>query len=304
MEVMEPRLYRAIFRALCRVGYPIGGIRPRRIYHWLARRAYPGPPRGPEEFRWHSDRWGLRFLLHPYYLIDRDIIAFGNCEGQLLRFLHARIEPGMVCMDVGANLGEVTVHMAGIVGRGGRVHAFEPVPAVRERLAAHVHRNGMDEVVEIHPTALSSKSGTILLRCAGPAVSNQGMGSIAGQEREGDWRDIEVVTLRLDDFVERRGLERLDWMKVDVQGAEPLLLEGAVQTLGRLAPRIVIEVSPPDLAPLGQTSRDLLALLERLGYRSFEIRGLALGRPLHSSGIPPDYMASNIYCEKGPQDLR
>ena len=151
------RLHQVAFRLLAWLGAPLGGIRPRRIYHWLAERAYAEPPSDAGEFRWHRDRWGHRFLLHPYYHLDRQIIAFGSYEPDALRLMHSRLEPGMVCLDVGANLGEITVNMAACVQPGGQVHAFEPVPEVAGRLRQHVAANGLDDVVQIHPVALSNE---------------------------------------------------------------------------------------------------------------------------------------------------
>lgn len=122
-------LYRIAFRLLCLAGAPIGGIRPRRMYHWLARRGWHHP-----EFKWYHDRRGQKLLLSPHIHLDRCIIAFGEYDKELHLGLELCVKPGMTCFDIGANIGAVSLHMLKLVGRRGRVHAFEPVPPVFERL--------------------------------------------------------------------------------------------------------------------------------------------------------------------------
>jgi FkbM family methyltransferase len=284
--------HRAFFRALCRVGKPFGGVRPRRVYHWLAHRGFR-PPAGPDDgFAWARDRWGLAFRLHPYFHLDRQILAFGSYEPDLIRFLRERVAPGSVCLDVGANLGQVTVHMADRVGPHGIVHAFEPVAHVAARLREHVLRNGFGDRVRIHDVALSDRTGVERLWGGTEGAENQGMASLVSDAAAGP--RVEVRTERLDDFVERVGLDRIDWIKVDIQGAEPLFLAGASRTLERFAPDLTLEISPTDLAPAGSDGPSLVASLERIGYHAFE---LAPGgaRPLRGTALDRDWAADNVW---------
>jgi len=286
-----------VFRSLCLVGGRFGGVRPRRVYHWLARAAYGRPP-SDEAFRWHRDRWGFRFRLHPYYFIDRSILAFGGYDLSLLRFLHERLRAGEVCLDVGANLGQISVHMGALVRPGGRVLSFEPLPHVRERLARHVAENGLGDVVQVHPVALSNRTGTATFHFAESGVDNQGMGSLVMDEHPSLRLRCEVRTMRLDDFVAERGIERIDWIKIDIQGAEPLFLEGARATLERFAPELLVEVDAEDLRAGGSTSRDLLAALDRLGYRVFALRAGRPGRAIDPRSVAEDFAADNVYCTR------
>jgi FkbM family methyltransferase len=205
----------------------------------------------------------------------------------------------MVCLDVGANLGQITIHMADLVRPDGRVHAFEPVPAIAHRLREHLAENDLERVAVVHEAALSDANGEFALHVAEPGELNQGMASLVNRAHPKLVREITVPTIRLDDFVRQQGLERLDWMKIDIQGAEPLLLEGAARTLAELKPDLLIEVSPGDLASLGKTSHDLLALLEQHGYKLFEVRGARAGRLVDVTTAPVDY-AGNVYATRFP----
>jgi FkbM family methyltransferase len=296
--LIGPAIADAALRGLCVVGSRFGGIRPRRVYHWLAGAAYGATPPDPAAFRWRRDRWGFRFELHPYYFIDRSILAFGGYDVPLLRFLHDRVGPGDVCLDVGANLGQVTVHLAALVGPRGRVLAFEPLPHVRDRLDRHVAANDVADRVELHAVALSDATGTASFHFAERAVHNQGMGSLVMDDHPGLGLRCEVRTARLDDFVSERGIDRIDWIKIDVQGAEPRLLAGAWSTLERLAPQLLVEVDPVDLRAGGATSRTLLGALADRGYRLFAVRPTGLGPEIDARTVPEDFAADNVYCTR------
>ena len=152
-------LSRFTFEALCSLGQRFGGIRPRRIYDWLARRAFPEP-----SHRWATDRYGLELYLSPHSHIDRCILAFGEYESGIHRLLEQVIKPGMICLDVGANIGQIALRMAQL---GAVVHAFEPTPPTYQILELNSQRNGFLNLF-IHPLALSDRDGEALIAYARP----------------------------------------------------------------------------------------------------------------------------------------
>ena len=284
------------FWTLVRLGRPWGGVRPRRIYRSVGGRAFP--EYREQDYRWCRDAFGHELYLNPYFLIDREIIAFGAYDATLHHFLRERVAPGSVCLDVGANFGGVTVHLAKLAGPRGRVFAFEPNPLMIERLRTNAARNDPHGVVETHALALSNRAGQITLHCADAANRNHGMSSIANATAPALSKTEVVATQTLDRFVAEHQLTRLDWIKVDIQGAELLFLEGAEQTLARFAPRMLMEVSPADLASVGASACELLGRLESLGYRTFDITPRGIGRELRACDVPRDFSASNVFCEK------
>ena len=92
-------LSRVLFRMLSSLGRPFGGLRPRRLHHILARRAFAAFRE--QDFGWYRDRWGSELRLNPYYLIDRDIIALGVYDAGLHAVIEQRVRPGDVCLDLG-----------------------------------------------------------------------------------------------------------------------------------------------------------------------------------------------------------
>ncbi len=101
--------------------------------------------------------------------------------------------------------------------------------------------------------------------------------------------------MRLDDFVASRGLERVDLIKIDVQGAEPLLLQGAMRTLAEFGPDLLVEVSPIDLQAFGSGPRELLEPLVACGYRLFDLDSTRLV-PRSLENIGPEFASDNLYC--------
>src|SRR5678815_6117672 len=116
---MPSAVTKAVYHALVALTAPFGGIRPRRIYDLLARRAFDHA-----EFQPYTNRWGDRLLLSHFYHIDRNILNFGTYDPDLHLAFERLIKPGMIVFDVGANLGEMALHMARLVGTEGQVWAF------------------------------------------------------------------------------------------------------------------------------------------------------------------------------------
>ncbi len=289
---------RQVFWLFSTLGRPFGGMRPRRLTHWLARRGFEGPPPAENDFARYRDRWGGEFLLHPYYLIDRHIIAFGAYEAPLQRFIDRNLKPGMVCMDVGANIGVISINLARKVAPTGHVYAFEPVPPLVRRLEANIRLNGHESVTSVHEVGLSGENGRAIIRYAPPEKLNQGRASLVNWD-EALTLQTEIDTRTIDRFVEDEGIRQIDFVKVDIQGGEMALLEGGARTFSELSPDLLIEVSPEDLKETGKNSRDLLGRLAGYGYAIHELREDGAPGPRIDAGlVDVEYKAASVYCTK------
>ena len=163
---------------------------------------------------------------------------------------------GGIALDIGANLGEWTLPLAKAAGAEGRVLAFEPNPAIAQALGRSLRINNLVQaaVVEV---ALSDRDGTAELR---PDRENSGATRLAAAAEGG--KTVTVRTCRLDRLAAEAGLGRLDLVKIDVEGHERRVLEGAMVTLDRFHPALVLE-SAHESAEDRAAIADLLA---RLGY--------------------------------------
>jgi FkbM family methyltransferase len=189
------------------------------------------------------------------------------------------VRPGDVCIDVGAEYGVYTVALAGRVGPRGRVHAIEPQPGPSRALRTAVRLAGADEIVRSHRHALAEREGYDWMsvpRRGGLPVHGRGFltagtsapGPNATDFRVARWQRVEITTL--DVFCDREGIERVDFIKADVEGAELKVLHGGVQTLTRHRPALQLEIQEPHIAKYGHHAVDVVALLADLGYALHE----------------------------------
>ena len=188
------------------------------------------------------------------------------------------IEPGMLVVDGGANMGGYSLLASRRAGPAGRVFSFEPDPRNFERLAARVRRCANVQPVS---KAIADKSGQSVLFLdtfhAGHSLVDGRVGPTG----------ISVAVTSLDDFVRELGLPGLDVVKLDIEGAELLALDGMQQLLrGKRRPVILCEVHPP-IAP-----EELIAKVEANGYRAWvldaELTGGAHDVPVHVLAVPPE----------------
>ncbi len=167
-------------------------------------------------------------------------------------YLHKLLGPGDVMLDCGANLGLYALASAGIVGPRGRIVAVEPLPHCARTLARSATESGFANLT-VCEAAISDTEGTAELDISTGDTSASIVHRRAGEGQ----RTLTVDTVSLDGLVRRQGLDRVDLVKLDVEGAEDLALTGGQQLLERDRPTIVIEVWNP-AAPTIRRSEDIL----------------------------------------------
>jgi FkbM family methyltransferase len=182
---------------------------------------------------------------------------------RLPKAVMAALRPGDWAIDVGANVGSVAGQMCRAVGREGRVWAFEPIPRNLERLRRLAEANNLSQL-EIFDCALSSETGKAAISQPGEGLS--GHASFTASWITGE--PLEVVTQRLDDLTAEVNEARpLRLLKIDVEGFEREVLEGAEATIRRFRPLIYCEFNDIILRDAGSSSQALLEAFAGLGYR-------------------------------------
>jgi FkbM family methyltransferase len=291
-------LYKTLFWVIVLLGRPFGGIPPRRLTHFLAKKAYGDHKPDFTRLRVRRDRYGNRLWLHPHFWIDYQIIAFGAYDDSLHHLLSKLVKPGAVCIDAGANIGSVTVRLMQLVGDQGLVYAFEPVPHVFQKLYANVDLNTHNGAsASLHQVALSRVSGHAKMEIASDEFANQGMASLQGEGHPAVCQSVDVETMTLDDFVRNHNITRLDLIKMDVQGAEAWIVDGGVDTLARLKPDLIVEVSPQCLRAFDKTPSELLRSIEAIGYDCFLVSESGhFTSPIYAINIDDDFDAADVLC--------
>lgn len=204
-----------------------------------------------------QDRWRDRFTLPGGMRMDLDLatypdccMAFGLYELATARLIRRLLRRGDHFVDAGANIGYFTLLAARRVGPEGRVDAFEPEPVNRQRLLDHLAMNELADRVHVHAAALSDAAGSAVIHGV-PEPSgtfNHGCASIyppAGVRTT----CTAVPTVRMDDVLDGC---RVRLVKMDVEGAEPLVTGGMAGLLDVAIPPVIIgELNPMQSAAAG-----------------------------------------------------
>lgn len=184
----------------------------------------------------------------------------GSFEPNEFVFLRKVLSTGMMAIDVGANEGLYTLFAAARVGPSGRVVAVEPSSRERANLQRNVDRNGLKNVTVVD-TALGASCGRAQLQIApGEHAGHNTLGSFVYDEVVAE--NSEQVTVEtLDLLVERLGLPQVDFVKIDVEGAEVNVLSGADKVLNEARPLLLLEANESALQAQGTSSTALIAKL-------------------------------------------
>jgi FkbM family methyltransferase len=191
--------------------------------------------------------------------------AYYHCRGPLepgiYNLFRQIVRPGMIVADIGANVGLYTLLAARLLQGSGRVFSFEPTPAIFRLLSENIQLNGFlgTGLVRLHEIAVADREGTAQLYTNIRDSTHNSLFSLA------DGMDsVQVRTAALDDIL---GSEMpLDFVKIDVEGSEPLVIRGMRQLLRNNAGlRIVMEFAPVHLERSGTNPSDFLSELESLG---------------------------------------
>lgn len=262
-----PTGYRAL-RGLARL-YPFMSGCGTLANHPLTVRLAP-PERRIE---WARLRGGGGVLAPLDDFVGRAAWFCGDLDPKITALVRRFLRPGDVFLDIGANLGVVTVPAARAVGRAGRVHAFEPNPEIAGLLRRSLAKNELSNVT-VHECALGRTEERLTL-----VLREHNAGASALSRRAGD-AGVIVPVRRLDDLAREAGIDRVDMIKLDIEGFEAEALAGAEALIGSARPRaILFEEHGCGKGAEPETFR----LLKGLGYRVHAIERtllrLRLGSP-------------------------
>jgi len=172
--------------------------------------------------------------------------------------IHNHCPAGGVAIDVGANYGEWTLQMARAVGPAGRVIAFEPVARLSDSMDKTLAVNGLKNATVIRKAA-SNGAGEVSFTHNQDHSGKSGIGVDAGADQS---ESLTIPATPLDAVAEEQNLDRLDFLKIDVEGHEFEVLEGARATLERFGPALVLEAGNE----AAEARAKIADLLQSCGY--------------------------------------
>ena len=175
-----------------------------------------------------SQGWDFQLLGYDWFLGVHDVLYNQYEHGKVT------LAPDDVIIDAGAFIGDTAVFFHHKLGGRCQIHSFELLDENLALLLHNLERNGVrDDQIVLNKLALTDRSGDEIVIAGG---ASQGATSIFGQGGRGD----RVQTITLDDYVLRLGLSRVDFIKMDIEGAEVQALNGARQTIQHFKPRLAI----------------------------------------------------------------
>ena len=238
--------------------------RPRRAqYLSLAFRARRVFPQMPIPLRLPFGAWWLA----QKSALDDELIHDGF-EDVELAFVEKMLRPGMTVLDAGAHHGLYTLLASKRVGKRGRVIAFEPSPRERKRLRRHLWLNRSKNVA-VQSCALGDehREAELFLVTGREDWCN----SLREPQIDARTTTVRVELERVDEELEKLGITRVDFVKLDVEGAELSTLQGARATLAASRPVILAEVQDLRTRPWGYAAHEIIHFLERIGYRWYAL---------------------------------
>jgi len=189
----------------------------------------------------------------------------GCYEAELVALLRKVLVPGMTFVDVGAHIGYFSIIAAALVGEKGAVHSFEPDPDCFSRLVVN---SSVYPWIKTHNSAVADRTGEISFYRS-PKQSESGWGAIF--DADGKREELCVRVCTLDNWVSKEGIEKIDVLKIDVEGAECRVLEGARASIARMRPLMWVEANS---ACLSRDAKSVSLLLSRLIRSDYVTQGL------------------------------
>jgi FkbM family methyltransferase len=246
--------------------------------------------------RWTKYLGDVVVWIDPANAIERKMLC--GYEASVLRAVERFVALGSHCIDVGANVGAVTLALARQVGPSGRVLAIEPGPPYVARLRRNLHANtSLVDRVEVLQAGLSDTEGSLLWRPDPLHPFNAGLSQVHSTAVPGELR-VPVTTL--DAAVSRQAWKRVDFVKIDVEGMELEVLRGGRETLKSLRPVVLFETlevfrpSHQEIDGIADVFAEIETLLHRLNYRLCDLRSDGSLQEVSAAALPDNTLAIPI----------
>ncbi len=225
---------------------------------------WTGLPQQSVRGKWHGytipvdlEDWSQRLVwfLGRYYELDTQLVV------------RALVRPGDTFLDIGANVGMITLLASHHVGRIGKVHSFEPNPVTRANLNKVIAENNIENV-EVYDVALSDNVGIQKLTVVG---RQDGVGTLAKIPETSKVTTAHNIQTAIGDDIIPENLSGRLFIKIDIEGFEPFALKGLTQTIDKHKPLILTEFRPDHLTRAGSSAEEMVAIMAERNYVPFNI---------------------------------
>ena len=213
--------------------------------------------------------------------VGRAAFYVGDLDRKITWICTQIVRPGDTVLDIGANIGMVTLWLSKLVGNNGKVHAFEPNPMLQKILEETLKYNSVSNI-RLHPIALGSEEGSLELRI--PRL-NAGAASLIRNRELSNCDVIKVPVRPLSKIVVEEGIKSVRMIKIDVEGFEAEVLQGGQEVLRSIRPEaILFELN--ERSRCAACEQPVIKILRDFGYRFFSIPRCFL--QMHLEHFDPD----------------
>lgn len=218
---------------------------------------------------------GAKFFADETSRIGSELLH-GRYDAANFAVIRSLVRPGSVCVDAGANVGVYTTILSHLSGPTGHVHSFEPVAHLHRKAEAHLALNRVENVT-LNALALGDQPGTFSMHQVKEGVYRAGTSSFLQTEAQiavgrDAFEAVPTAVTTLDRYAAEKSLQRLDFIKLDIEGYERFFFQGAEECLSRFSPTILFEHCQNRLQTLSIEEAYFRSLFMRHGYKIYEFR--------------------------------
>ncbi len=233
---------------------------------------------------------GIKYRLDLNEMIDSAIYYEGCFEPSVTSIIKKYVKKGMYVFDIGANVGCHALPLSKLVGEKGKIFAFEPMSRAFSKLKQNVGLNDFKNIVleKIALSDINRKEDSIHFRSSWPKDSIE-----VDKQKEKE----EVEFLKLDDYVDINKIQKINFIKLDVDGYECKVIRGGTNVLKKFRPMIIAEFGESTLEEAGDSLEELIDLLASLGYSFYSEKELEKYPNKESilKAVPPGGTI-NVFC--------
>lgn len=204
--------------------------------------------------------------------IQRQMFFFGAFEPVESYLFNQFIQPGMIVIDIGANIGNYTLIACKAVGQSGMVYSFEPVDTNFKMLSRHIEMNILSDIVQLENLGVWSENKFLQFSLFDTELDDNFTNYIMG-EYDNVAKTTGCLSVSLDKYFEDKNIDRLDLIKMDIEGSEYFALQGAKNLIEKFRPVILMEINRINCQTIGYDSNIIADFFKELDYKMYLING-------------------------------
>ena len=241
--------------------------------------------------------YGYKLFYRPRNGLVYHIGSMGSFESDVINCSLSLIQKEATVFDVGANIGLITIPIARKI-KNVNIHCFEPSPYPYKYLKMTINKNRLNRKIRLNKLGLYNKSGKLNFYLHGD--KNASIDGLQNTTKKIKSEKIKINATTIDEYVKKNNIKKIDLIKIDTEGSELLILQGAIKSISKFKPSIILEIWPQNLKEYGFTANKVFNYIKRLDYSLYSINKKLLDKKslIKSTEYQGNYLAlpNNLRC--------